>query len=224
MKIEPSGVFMIGVCDIGTDLCSARENSAITAVHRTIGGSQINVCKPCLDEMVRSGKWEIKGAKVSGMKRIIDLAAIRPDGSVVLAVEAKINIRLHGLAIKDFIDREVNKWREFGIENFLLATPSTIYLCQNIQDPIYELFEMDARNVFNPIISFLELDELETLISEPIKLIGPSSYSSVHTGFELMLKKWLKTEAKGQGILPLPLQEELAKCQFMMEYARGPRD
>ena len=86
MKVEPSGVVMMGVCDIQTPKCTAKELAAITAVWATPGRSQINVCRDCLEEMIRSGQWEIPNAKIS---RHIDVAAVGPDHKLILAIEVK---------------------------------------------------------------------------------------------------------------------------------------
>lgn len=63
MKVEPSGVVMMGQCTIQTEVCTAREVAAITAVWSTPGRTQINVCRACLDEMIRRGEWEVEGAR-----------------------------------------------------------------------------------------------------------------------------------------------------------------
>jgi hypothetical protein len=65
MKVEPSGVIMMGECDIQTEKCVAKEDPApITAVWSLPGRRQINVCKPCLEENIRRGKWIVEGARV----------------------------------------------------------------------------------------------------------------------------------------------------------------
>lgn len=64
MKIEPSGVVMMGHCTVQTEGCTAKELSAITAVWATPGRKQIDVCRECLEEMIRRGDWEVAGARV----------------------------------------------------------------------------------------------------------------------------------------------------------------
>ena len=64
MNVEPSGVVFSGVCDIQTDRCTAREWGALTAVWGPPGQTQINVCGACLDEKVRTGEWQIEGARI----------------------------------------------------------------------------------------------------------------------------------------------------------------
>jgi len=86
MRVEPSGVVMIGTCDIQTPKCSAKELAAITAVWTTPSRSQINVCRECLEELVRSGQWEIPNARIS---RHIDVAAIDSNNKLLLAIEVK---------------------------------------------------------------------------------------------------------------------------------------
>jgi len=63
-KIEPSGVVMIGECQVQTERCVAREPQPITAVWTVPCRTQVNVCRACLDEKVRTGEWCIEGARV----------------------------------------------------------------------------------------------------------------------------------------------------------------
>jgi hypothetical protein len=63
MKVEPSGVVMIGICTIQTENCSAKNIAPITAVWATPGRTQINVCRECLEEKIKRGEWEVEGAK-----------------------------------------------------------------------------------------------------------------------------------------------------------------
>ena len=62
MRVESTGIVMFGVCDVQVDRCVAKVPSPITAVWTTPGRNQINVCKACLDDQLRSGAWAIKGA------------------------------------------------------------------------------------------------------------------------------------------------------------------
>ena len=64
MKVEPSGVVMVGECDVQTAKCQALTPSPITAVWGTPGRLQINVCRACLDEKIRVGEWDVEGARV----------------------------------------------------------------------------------------------------------------------------------------------------------------
>ncbi len=63
MKVEPSGVVMMGPCEIQKDVCTAKETAAITAVWSPPGRTQVNVCRECLDEMIRRGDWQVEGAR-----------------------------------------------------------------------------------------------------------------------------------------------------------------
>lgn len=64
MKVEPSGVVLRGVCSIQTVQCTAKEEGAITAVWGPPGRTQINVCRACLDEKIRLGKWDVEEARL----------------------------------------------------------------------------------------------------------------------------------------------------------------
>ena len=64
MKIEPTGVVMMGVCQVQTDKCTARVPAPITAVWIPPGRRQMDVCGPCLEEQIRKGEWEVEGARL----------------------------------------------------------------------------------------------------------------------------------------------------------------
>ena len=64
MKVEPSGVIMVGECSIQTEACTAKTASPITAVWTPPGRTQTNVCRACLDEKIRMGEWKVEGARV----------------------------------------------------------------------------------------------------------------------------------------------------------------
>jgi hypothetical protein len=86
MRIEPSGVVMIGVCEIQTPKCRAKEPSAITAVWTLPGRSQVNVCRECMEEMVRAGEWEMLQSRITPH---VDVAVLNQDSKIVLMIEVK---------------------------------------------------------------------------------------------------------------------------------------
>jgi len=65
MEIEPSGVVMLGECAIQTQFCTALTPAPITAVWAVPGRVQINVCRACLEEMIRENQWQIAGVRVA---------------------------------------------------------------------------------------------------------------------------------------------------------------
>lgn len=65
IQVEPSGVVMLSECAVRTPLCTALAPAPITAVWALPGRVQINVCRACLEEMVREAQWAISGARVS---------------------------------------------------------------------------------------------------------------------------------------------------------------
>lgn len=64
MKVEPTGVVMMGVCQVQTDKCTGRTPAPITAVWIPPGRRQMDVCRACLEEQMRKGEWEVEGARL----------------------------------------------------------------------------------------------------------------------------------------------------------------
>lgn len=69
VTVEPSGVIFVGECSIQTEVCIAKTPKPITAVwgppHQR---TQINICRACLDEKIRTGEWYVEGARVLSSK------------------------------------------------------------------------------------------------------------------------------------------------------------
>lgn len=90
MKVEPTGVVMIGTCEIQTEFCTAHAPAPITAVWTSPGRRQVDVCHACLDYMVRDGRWEVSGARI---RRRADLVVVDSGNNPVLVVEVKSSHR-----------------------------------------------------------------------------------------------------------------------------------
>ena len=86
MRVEPTGIVLEDICTIQTDRCIAKSPAGITAVWTLPNRVQVNVCRPCLEEQVRSGEWEIEGAKI---EKRADVAVYSPDNRLQLIVEVK---------------------------------------------------------------------------------------------------------------------------------------
>ena len=87
MKVEASSVVMAGQCEIRSAKCTAADHPGpITAVWELPGRRQINVCRACLEEMVRIGEWQISGSKIPER---FDIQVLNDQGKRVLLVEVK---------------------------------------------------------------------------------------------------------------------------------------
>lgn len=85
MRIETTGMVLTGTCDVRTELCRARVSAPLTAV-RTPRGKRVHVCRPCLEDMVREGQWEIPGARVAPRH---DVAVLDRHGHPRLLIDAR---------------------------------------------------------------------------------------------------------------------------------------
>lgn len=57
VRVEPSHVVMWGICEVQTDVCSAKDGGAVTAVWIFPGRSQVNVCNDCYEKKKETGEW-----------------------------------------------------------------------------------------------------------------------------------------------------------------------
>jgi hypothetical protein len=82
IKVEPTGVLFVGVCDIQTEVCTARTAAPVTAVWTLPARTQVNVCRSCLDEMVRQGEWQVEGAR---LRRRADVEVFDHAGNLLVS-------------------------------------------------------------------------------------------------------------------------------------------
>lgn len=87
MKIEPSGIVKIGVCDLQLPGCLALTPAPVMAIWMAPGRVvAATACRFCLSEMVRLGEWENPGAH---LKRRFDIAVYDKDERLRLVVDVK---------------------------------------------------------------------------------------------------------------------------------------
>jgi hypothetical protein len=154
MKIEPTGIVLTEVCSVQTARCVAKKPVPITAVWTLPGRIQINVCRPCLEEQVRSGEWEIQGAKI---KRRADVAVYSPDKKLQLVVEVKKKPETTESLKKWATRLHRNLIAHSGIPNtpyFLLAIlPGYIYLWKadySFNADKAPDYEIEAQEILRP--------------------------------------------------------------------------
>lgn len=87
MRVEPTGVVFIGECEVQSPRCVALTPEPITAVWTPSQRRQVNVCRACLDEMVRAGQWEVASARLD---RQYDVAVLDARHEPVLVVQVKL--------------------------------------------------------------------------------------------------------------------------------------
>lgn len=140
MRVEPTGIILVDICNVQTEKCVAKKPAPITAVWTSPGRTQMNVCRPCLEEQIRSGQWEIQGARI---RRRADVAVYSRDKRLQLVVEVKKKPRAPGNLKKWATTVRRNLLAHAGIPSapyFLLAVlPNRLYLWKN-GDP----FRFDA--------------------------------------------------------------------------------
>lgn len=196
MKIEPSGVILKGICSIQTNKCVATQPAPITAVWTLPGRVQINVCRPCLEEQVRSGEWEIPGARIP---RRADVAVFSPDRKLQLVVEVKKSARAKPPVNKSAMEIRRNLYVHAGIPKapyFLLAIlPGSFYLWKESGAPAFDRppdYEADANEILKPY--FDQLSVLPEVANEFELEAAVSSWLSDLADAELAndaLFKWI---------------------------------
>lgn len=185
MRIEPSGVVMIGECEIQTPFCTALEPAPITAVWGSPSRRQINVCRRCLEEMVRLGEWENPGARIS---RVFDLAVYDAIGNLQLIVEIKKRPYEVATDLKDWATRiHRNLLTHSGIPSsafFLFAVcPKPFYLWTKAEAPVPGT---PPQYTINPQVLLRGYQPAQP------------SVTGVESQYESMIYTWLTDLVRGQ--------------------------
>jgi hypothetical protein len=177
-------VLTVGVCDIQTEKCSAKAPAPITAVWALPARRQINVCSPCLDEMIRSGEWQVEGAR---LRRRADVAVFDKFGHLQLVVEAKF-IRPEEDTLNRAVQIRRNLLAHSGIPDspfFLLVFPGHFYLWKKGLPDTYDRQADYSDKIFfksfpdwRKSLQHQPSIEFERLVSEWIKDLSSSDDES----------------------------------------------
>jgi hypothetical protein len=181
MKVEPTGVVLVDVCGVQTEKCVARNAASVTAVWTLPARVQVNVCRPCLEEQVRSGEWQIQGAKV---ERRVDIAVYSADRKLVLVVEVKKKPKGKVITGRWAAQVHRNLLVHSGIPIapyfLLVAPPDLMFLWERGNSPDSERepdFEVNAKELLDPYVNRLS----------PLRGSMDEYYYS-----ELVVSTWLK--------------------------------
>jgi len=149
MRVEPTGIIFVSECEIQSERCTARTPNPITAIRTLPGREQVNVCRACLEEMVRAGEWEVTGARIQPRA---DLALLSHGGNPLMIVEVK---RRPGVV------RDVRAWAT-RIHRSLLVhgaiPPTSHFLLAAVPGPFYLWYARDFISPDAPADVEIQLD------------------------------------------------------------------
>ena len=213
MEVQTTGIFVIGECDIQTERCTARTPSPITAVWAGPGRNQTNVCRECLEEMVRSGEWQIEGARVQPRP---DIGVVNKYGILKLAVEVKVR-PLFGHPNTDTMATRIYRnlmahGALFPTDYFMLAFyPEPFYLWKNIgRDPSNA--EPDYRFTVASVLAVPEHLEDRHMLDEQIAVWSVGDWLGKITSHEIAADQvepgWLVGSGLGATIIHGTVQKE----------------
>ena len=179
MKIEPSGVVMTGECEIRTPYCTALRPAPITAVWGDPGRRQIDVCGACLEEMVRRGEWEVRGAKIS---RKYDLAVYDRNNRLQLVVE-----------VKDYpyrIGSELENWAARIRRNLMVHSgiPSYVYFLLAVYPAPFYLWGKEDAPEAKPRFSFDVQNEMPRLHESRAVSDYQQQEGAVHSWLKILIE------------------------------------
>lgn len=155
MKVEPSGVVMIGECELRfPHVCTALSPAPITAVWGFPSRKQFDICRSCLEEMVRRGEWEIQGAKIA---RKYDIAVYDKTERLQLVVE-----------VRDYPYKPPAQLEEWAVRirrNLIVHSgiPSAVYFLFASHPALFYLWTKEDMPEAAPHYSFKMQTELPSL-------------------------------------------------------------
>jgi hypothetical protein len=186
MRVEPTGIILVDTCNVQTEKCVAKRPAPITAVWTAPGRTQVNVCQPCLEEQIRSGQWEIQGARI---RRRADVVVYSPDKRLQLVVEVKRKPRAAHNLRKWATNVRRNLLAHTGIPTapyFLLAVlPNRFYLWRN-NDPFH--FDLPPDHEINA----------EKTLKPYFDQLAVSPDSATEYNLEAVVTSWLADLVKSR--------------------------
>jgi hypothetical protein len=185
--IEPTGVILEDVCSIQTEKCVAKVAAPITAVWTLPGRIQVNVCRPCLEEQIRSGEWEIHGVKI---EKRADVAVYSAENKLRLVVEVKKKPVAQKISREWATSIHRNLLAHAGIPVtpffLLVVPPEHLFLWKEGDAGNFERkpdYEVKAKEFFGRYF-----DKLSPVFKE----------SSEHYYLEYLVSHWLKDLVKSE--------------------------
>lgn len=210
MKVVPTGAVFYAVCNIKSENCKAKEGGAVTTVLLADSYEQVNTCKVCLNQKLRSGEWNVEGSRVSNMREVLDLAVVDPQGRVLVAVEIKINSSRHKKREKHILEQMSSKSSLRDVQYFVFATPDLILVCErNSDDPHANLHKLVRLSPKLSDPNFENLRQGETS--------SPLMKSKRHMLLERSFSKYFKTNTFTNE-LPNNIKNIFDSNEIVMEY------
>jgi hypothetical protein len=218
MNVIPTGIIFYGVCQVVSEHCHAKEGGAITAVHTLPFNEQVNVCKTCLDYQIRERIWNIEGAYVPNMKRMLDLAVVDSSGKVVIAVEVKNRQDINQQSATQIATQIVAREQIFSIPFFFLVTPTFCYSWEIINGSLNNLQAISVASYLPKIYEKLGIPFTDSNATESHKTQSTSlSKAKEHLLLERVTKN-LFGEKCFIHLLPKKIADQLESSQVHMEY------
>jgi hypothetical protein len=126
MKIIPTGKIDLGICQVQTPKCLAITRSPI--IFFIVSDQEMTVCKACLEENIRSGLWEVEGARIN---QRADIAVYDKQLKLQLVIETKNPRRPGAETVRHAIEIRRNLLAHAGIPYspyFMVAFPHKLFL------------------------------------------------------------------------------------------------
>lgn len=195
MQVMPTGIIFYGICKVQTRRCVAVNGAPVTAVWTPPGRIQVNVCKPCLDEQIRQGRWIVEGARVRGMRQgLADIAVWSPDNELQLVVEIRNRLGSSSEQAERIYSEAMNAPFVSETPFFLLALPDRFHLWQ--QENTHGAPEPPAFSVepefLEPYLKAHSLKTEDICVSESSEFIDePYTVIEKRFHFQNIVREWL---------------------------------
>jgi hypothetical protein len=185
MRIEPSGVVMTGECELQLAGCTAAQPAPVTAIWTTPGRRQLNVCRSCFNEMVRSGEWEVQGAKI---ERAADVAVLDKNRSPLVVVEVKK--RPDVMTVKG-----IDGWARRIHRNLVVhggIPPRAMFLLAIFPGPIYAWMPDSTGPDAEPSEVIQVDNDMYPELKSFQQDTGDSDTQAAHAAYETAIADWLR--------------------------------
>jgi hypothetical protein len=184
MRVRPTSVVLIGECELQIKgVCTATTPNVVTAVFEGEGSRQVNVCRPCFETMVRSGEWEVAGARVRSRADIAVFTGSQLPAVIIEVKRAPAELGVDVTAWASRVRRNMLTHHAVPITPFflLVSTDGRLFVWKDQETP------PETRTP----------DYVADVSGELVKFIAPAPEGITESGFLDAVVRWVQSFKEG---------------------------
>jgi hypothetical protein len=208
MYIKTTGEIFEGTCDIKLENCKAKEKGIVSTVFSpNEENKEIKVCNHCLNTLLKNRIWNIRGASVAEMKKLIDIAIVDHDKKILIAFELK-NWKEEGVEkglpwAERMKEMTLERMKDLNAETLIIVTYEGFYIFREFQ----EICFINLQQEFISSINTKNLLDSDIFITEKTEFTRkPELVDLKHDRFIEIIESFIKDD-NTLKLLPIETRE-----------------